>query len=329
MKRACALVALVLLAAAPAPDPGLAALQTADARVARIAWRLQTAKLNLTACRKIERLPGFAVQALAQYDPAKRAGVGADLGIGPQPVAMAVVAGSSAEQAGLKSGDTILSVDGAATPTNLPPRASYAQVAETEALIAAALAKPPVYLKVSRAGHDLAIAFSGDRGCASRVQIVPGTGLDAQADGNYVQITDAVVAFARTDDELAVIIAHELAHNFLGHRAKLDSEGVSRGIFAGLGKNGAKLRQTEYEADALGVWLVDGAGYDIDAAVPFWTRYGAQTGYGILSDGTHPRWKARIERVAAVVNDIKVKRIAIGLLTQNAQQSSSHAQFPR
>ena len=37
------------------------------------------------------------------------------------------------------------------------------------------------------------------------------------------------------------------------------------------------------------------AGYDPQAAIGFWTRYGKEHGKGILSASTHYRWKKRVQ----------------------------------
>ncbi len=300
----------LLIGAAPAPDNGLAALQAADARVAAVAWRLQTAGIAL--CDRSEVLPGFTMNTLAQYGPADRARVAAALGLGARPTVVAVVAQSNAAKAGLRAGDLIAAIGGAPTDDRLPPNASYAPVERAEAMVTAGLNTPPLILAVSRAGDVRTVRVTGDRGCASQVQIVSGAALGAQADGRYVQLTAGTIDFLSDDDELAALMAHELAHNFLRHRAKLDATGVSRGIFAGVGKSGAALRATEYEADRWSVWIVARGGYPLESVVPFWTRWAKARGdFGILSDGTHPRWADRIARIAAAVAEAKAQ-IAAG-----------------
>jgi hypothetical protein len=37
------------------------------------------------------------------------------------------------------------------------------------------------------------------------------------------------------------------------------------------------------------------AGYEPQAAIRFWTRYGKEHGKGIFSASTHYRWKKRVE----------------------------------
>jgi beta-barrel assembly-enhancing protease len=129
-------------------------------------------------------------------------------------------------------------------------------------------------------------------GCQSDVEIVPGRRLNAHADGEIVQLSSAVVDEARNDDELSFLIAHELAHNILEHPQKLERGKRSTG----------RIRETEIEADRMALSLMKRAGFDHHAAARFWARFGAKTGYGIFSDGTHMRTKPRVaflEQVAA------------------------------
>ena len=101
------------------------------------------------------------------------------------------------------------------------------------------------------------------------------------------------------DKTLVSLIAHELAHNVLRHRARLDAAGVDRGLMKQFGRNARLFRQTEVEADRLSVWLLAGAGYDPGAAVRFWTAFGQREGRPLFQAGTHPRWQDRVEALAS------------------------------
>jgi len=103
---------------------------------------------------------------------------------------------------------------------------------------------------------------------------------------------------AETDDQLATVLSHEMAHALAHH----GSERVARERSAGgvLGKLKYDRFQ-ESEADKIGVFLMPFAGYDPDEAVRFWTRM-ARLGRGgeppeILSD--HPSHETRIKQLAA------------------------------
>jgi beta-barrel assembly-enhancing protease len=267
-----------LVLATFALDPSIARLQTEDARLATLAWRIQTA--NALACPG-QHATEFSVHARSQYPR----DVQGQLPILDRPVVAAVAQGSAAARAGLRVGDVLLAVDGRDTPL-VAGDAGYTPVGDTEAMIDAARAT--ISLTIRREGVSSTVSFTRDKGCASRVQVIPGRSINARADGRYVQINAGMLDFVRNDDELAAVVAHELAHNILKHQTRKTPS-----------------KQAEYEADRLSVALVVRAGYRIDAIVPFWTRFEARTNAGIFADGTHPSKKKRIAALTAAVNEFK------------------------
>lgn len=310
VKRIALIFPLLLIGAAPAEDAGIAALVADDARVAAVAWRLQTGAVGL--CKTVVPLPGFTVHSLGQYAPADRARVAAALRLGERPAVLAVVPGSSADKEGLVDRQELLVINGVQTAGGLPAKADYGVTAAAEDAVEAALAGGPLVMTVARRGARglRGVTMTGDRGCASRVQVVPGGSPGAQADGRYVQITSATLAVAKSDDELAALLAHELAHNFLEHRKRLDAQGASRGILRGFGSSGAKWRATEDEADRFGVWIVARGGYSLDAIVPFWTAWAKRRGRNPFGEGTHRPWRERLVLIAAEVAKAKVAKAA-------------------
>lgn len=281
----------------------LAGLQAVDARVTGIGHRLAVA--GMAHCMADARpLPGFLIHTLDQYDPGLRAAARAQFGLDAAPVVLAVAPGSAAERAGLRAGDALVSVEGKPTLSEPARKASFARSAAIEALIEQGIADGRLDLLL--AGGKV-VSVAGDRGCPTRFQVVPGRALNASADGTYVQLSTGLVEFVRSDDELALVIAHELAHNILKHRDRLDAQGVSRGLFRAFGKNPGRIRATESEADRLALRLMHAAGYDIAVAPGFWDRFGRETDAGIFSDRTHA---SRKERVAAAEAEIAAIRAA-------------------
>lgn len=288
-RRSGALLALCLIAAAPAPDraSALRSLVALDLRVARIGYRLSTA--NVALCPRRVPQTGMVLHDLQQYSGDDRKAAAATFGLGATPAISGVVLGSVADQAGLRAGDNVLALDG--QPLGSSDRKDpYARIAKIET----ATESGPTILLVDRPDHPLPFLISGTPGCAARVQVVPGRSLNAHADGTYVQLTDAVAHYAANDDELAAIIAHEMAHIFLGHKERLDREG----------RGGSAIRKTEIEADKLSITLLKDAGYDPRAAARFWLRFGKKTGAGIFSDGTHQRTKTRVRLLQDEANRI-------------------------
>ncbi len=126
--------------------------------------------------------------------------------------------------------------------------------------------------------------------CATRFELV-GDSRAALADGERVVIGQSFPALRYEEPLLAALVAHELAHNILGHAAWLDAKGRSR----------KRVRLTEREADRLIPWLLANAGYDPAAAVAFMTRRGAEHDGGAKLYRQHDGWDARAKVVAAEV----------------------------
>ena len=273
---------LILLLMNLAPAQMLLDAQAQDAGVAAIAYRLQTAGVGL--CREVAPQSGVLLHDLTQYPASQRATAKSAFGLEERPVVLSVVGGSAGEKAGLRAGDHIVDID-----DRVPASAPDAGEA-----LARAMATPPATLRIERGGERISLRLAGAAGCASIVQVIPGTKPNATADGTYVQITAAVIAEARDDGELASIIAHEMAHNILQHRVWLDKRG----------RTVRNIRATEIEADRLSVYLVARAGYNAYAPAQFWEHFGAKTGLGILSDGTHLRTKARVSLLKGVATDV-------------------------
>src|SRR3546814_13026983 len=92
---------------------------------------------------------------------------------------------------------------------------------------------------------------------------------------------------------VAAPIAHELAHNILRHRERLEAKGVNYGLLSGIGRNVGYFRQTELEADILSVSLLANANYDPHIALAFWHVYGTAPDSNIFNSRTHPGWETR------------------------------------
>jgi beta-barrel assembly-enhancing protease len=283
------LAAFAVLASATtqaAPDANraaLLALQATDLRVATVAYRLSTA--NIAICPNQTPQLGFSLHALAQYGGAFRASAKALFGLGDDPAILALVPDGPAAQAGLVAGDALIGVGATRLrAAGMTAKQSYDAVREAEAAIDNGPKTRPLKLTIRRGGAEQAINVYAKPGCTSRVVVEPGGKLNAYADGTYVKLTSSVAEYAADEGELAAIIAHEMAHNLLGHQARLDATGRSR----------ANILETEIEADKFSVRLLAGAGYDPRVAARFWARFGKKTGAGIFATGTHLRTKARV-----------------------------------
>lgn len=289
-------------------EQSLVAMRALDQRVAAIGHRLAVASRDLCADQK--NLPGFAVHDLSQYGADFRAAATRAFGLDAGPGVLALVPDGPADRAGLRLDDILLSLDGQPLAHGDPGRAgSFEQMARILDAIEAAFADGAAEIGIRRAGAPLTLHVGSEPGCASRFQLVPSRRLNAQADGRYVQVTVAIAAYAADDAELAAVLAHEFAHNVLGHRVRLDQAGASRGFFGNFGRSARNIRATEIEADRMSVYLMERAGYDPEAAVRFWSRFGRR-GLNFLGSPTHPNWRSRIALLETEIAAIRSARAA-------------------
>lgn len=294
-----------LAVAATAQQPA-DSLRQLDERVLTIGHRLAVEGRALCASHQYHA--GFAIHDLSQYGGAHRRAL-ASTGLADGPGVLALVAGGPAAGAGLQSDDILVAVDG--TPLPRAPEGIENSFAPTGRIIDAlehAFSDGYAVLAIRRAGVARSIEVPAVLGCASRFQVVPSDRFNALADGRYVQVTSALVAFAADDSELAGLIAHELAHNILRHRDRLNAAGIDRGLLQHFGRNARLTRETEREADRFAVYLLARAGYDPSALIRAWRR--AAPRGGSLFAGTHPRWRERIATVRAEIEEVERLRAA-------------------
>jgi Zn-dependent protease with chaperone function len=135
--------------------------------------------------------------------------------------------------------------------------------------------------------------------------------------GKIAVYTGIIEKLRLTDDELAAIIGHEIAHALREHGRERASQQMGQGLavgvigaalgLGGIGQDLAGLvadvtfglpysREFEREADRMGVELAARAGYDPRAAITLWQKMAQASGGGtpqFLS--THPSDQSRIQ----------------------------------
>jgi hypothetical protein len=288
--------------AQPMPIRGEAANSTTlrqdDLRVALVAYRLALAGSSL--CPTRYPLTGMLFHHLAEYEPRDRPLMVARYGLDRGPGVLTVLAGTPAARAGLVAGDVLLAVNGRPLPTGAsvaaePKREKWRRLAdEAEGELETALRRGPADLRILREGREIALRLGSVPACLGRVRLARSTQVNAFATGRTVVMTVAMLKFLRNDDELAVVLGHELAHNIFGHPATRNEEGILRG----LGIKASAMWKREEVADRFGLRLMAAAGYDLDSAIPFWRRYLGKYDWFPQLFRSHPSLGAR-ERIAA------------------------------
>ncbi|HEX8500533.1 MAG TPA: M48 family metallopeptidase [Pyrinomonadaceae bacterium] len=148
--------------------------------------------------------------------------------------------------------------------------------------------------------------------------------------GGYVFVNEGAVRAARTEGELAGVLAHEIAHVSLRHgttqasRAYLARTGLNvlgalsvalqgdlgrlATVVGGAGANKLFLksnREAEAQADAEGVRLMAAAGYDPREMAEFFERLDERGVGGREEPGDHPDPASRVEAIGRVVAELK------------------------
>lgn len=289
-----------LLAAQPAEPPAeqppaidyaaeraaIGRYQDADQRLQDVGWRLAAA--NAPFCPRVVPSIGLQLQDMASY--------------GAPAIARAALglAGDFAVQTAARGSPAALS---GAFPRNRevvrlerfdPNHWPSARPMDWERLVRA-----HDHVEAMLAEHGgIAIAFA-DGGearvrpvpvCATRFELM-GEGTRAVADGARVVMGIQSPNFGFAEPLFAGAVAHELAHNVLGHDAWLDRNGRSN----------RNVRRIEREADRLIPWLLANAGYDPADATRFMTEWGKANDAGLKLRRTHDGWDERAELIAAEV----------------------------
>jgi hypothetical protein len=303
-----ALACAFLLLGAAAPAGNASYLRFEDYRTARVAFRIATEAAGL--CPVSAPLSGAQLHHLEDYEREDRAGFIRRFGLERGPGVLSVVEGSPAAEAGLAAGDVLLRANGsplqlsAAESASVDKERPRAAREAMEARLLEQLRLGPANLLVLRAGREFNVTLTPRLGCPAHVRLARSAEAKAVTHRGQIVLTTALLADVANDDELAIIVGHELAHLVLRHIEHLDAQGVPRGFLREFGKNAERVYRTEEEADRLGLKLAWTAGYDPSAAIPLWRRLLAKYD-GPRLFRTHPSLSVRERLARAVIAELK------------------------
>lgn len=289
---------------------------------------------------------GLSVINVDAFEGDYRAAAAALLGVGDRLVVVGVADGTPAAAAGFAAGDVLVSIDGKAVPAGKEAMADWARTLKA----AAARAPGGFDIAVERGGGPTLLHVVPMTGCDYGVELVWAEDVNAFADGERVLVSRGMMRFA-TDDELALVIAHEIAHNAMGHmgaRTQNAAGGAAGGLVldilaaaAGINTGGAFMKmgidagagaysiEFEQEADYVGLYILARSGAPIARAPDFWRRMATLDPRLVEAAGTHPTSPARFVALEQAVAEIEAKRArGVALLPEMKPQESGAGTRP-
>ena len=293
--------------------------------VKSIGYRINS--LNADICNKTDFNSGITYAnenviglKIAKFFPSK-------LNLGSKVSIINIVKNSPADKAGLTVGDIILELEGFTFPEGknaLKKISKHFKDFEE---------KETKKIKIDRNGQILKFDINQIKICNYPIIFTQDKIVNAYADGKSIIMTQGMVDYAKDDNEIALVIAHELAHNDRGH---LDAKKKNTLIMGSIGfildlmtiyysggtaggdaqntemwsKIGSEAYSVEFEKDADygGVYYAYRAGYDISNVKNFWERIGSENPKQIAISSTHPATAERYLQIEKTVEEINKKK---------------------
>ena len=287
-------------------------------RVLKVAWPVL--KANAPLCEKAQF--GFGLYSDTTYTVPKalRSGYASVLGVSERLTVVDVIEGTPAHKAGILPGDVIVGVG-----DEMLPEGNKAHTCYLDLLKKHIAENGTVTLRVERNNSPLQFTVEGERVCGYPVLFKDDQVPNAYATGEYIVVQSGLLNIVDSDDELAQIVSHELAHNACGHIKAKQTNQMGGLILGGLLTilTGVDLTQSfaeigaeaysqsfEYEADYVGVYYTARAGYDITYLPDTWRKFSTMAPQAITTGSTHPPNADRYVALEATIKEIRTKQAA-------------------
>ncbi len=310
-------------AAAPvvpsAEEQALKALVAQQDRLYRVAAPLLVKNPEL--CKGHARnLIGFTAKNKYSYSIEYLNAAQKSLGLDGRLQVMGVLSDSGAARAGVRQGDILLTVE-----DQMLPEGENAERQAANLLAPLMTGRSSARLTLLRNGSDMSLNVPLTYACAYGIELGNADSVAAYADGQRILITRGMMNAVHTDDELAYVMAKEMAHNTLSHAARLRMSATIGGIIDNLarirpdmstmvGLAGIRPMPQDLDAmaDKLSLYMLARAGYRTDGVVPFWQRMASQYPATMLTGYTamHPATAYRVSAMEKTLRDIRAKQAA-------------------
>ena len=261
----------------------LAEYQALNSRLEAVSYQLQSANVDL--CPRTTRSLGFTVHTVADYPENLQPIARTLLNVGDHLSLRTVRIGSPADQAGLKAGDQIVRLGGTYFPRGRTVSNFYKAAAPR------AFEGDNVEITVQRGDNRDTVTAKPESLCGYPVNVFFSERINGHTDGDEVWITSELMRTVPDDVNLALVVAHEMAHAIAGHAGEIPS------------------KRLELEADRMALIMLERAGYDIGRAIQYWAE-APHPHEGGQVDSTHPSTQERLTHFNAVREDIRSRQTA-------------------
>lgn len=259
------------------------AIRESLVRMGTLEYRFKHAAQGL--CARNDTATGMTIDYIEAYAEADRQIVTALTGLGRRPQIIAVAPASPAFAAGIRAGDDIVAI-GDTSFAELREQSDNPGLLADELTrrLASTPASQDITLILARPDGLHSVRFRGEQLCAGQFVVKTDDGLAAYSDPESLAISEKYFTFARNEDELAIVTAHEFAHI------------VTQDEKAG----GLRQRRAmEDRADILGVDIMRCAGYDPERGLGLWEHYNKRDWLKWFRAPTHRNMSDRIKRMRA------------------------------
>ena len=233
---------------------------------------------------------------------------------------------SPAQDIGLQPGDILVSLN----------KIKINNINRFQAVVSKFKIDQPIEMEILRGNQNLTLATKITQLPINLpIIMVDLQEVNAATDGKSIVVTYGLVNFAKSDDEIAAVLGHELAHAARRHVAKAqggqiltliaalalgiaaerNSPGSGQGVMRGVGQigdifNASYSRDLEREADYFGTKFVYYSGYDVNACATVEERFAIEIPATMIEHylSTHPSSPERVTRVRKTIEELKVNR---------------------
>ena len=224
-----------------------------------------------------------------------------------------------AAKAGLKLKDKVIAInDVPFDASSIKNNKFYTEIARTQTSESSKLK-----LTAQREGELVNLIIQQEKICGYPAVLSESDAVNAYADGKRIIITKGMMRFAQDDQDLALVIAHELGHNLMGHIDKKQSNHMlgtlldlaasasginTQGMFGSAGA-GAFSQDFEAEADYVALYYMSVAGLPLEGVADFWRDMAAEhpSNIGSNHSASHPATSERFLAISKTIEEINRK----------------------